>query len=129
MNLNNKLEITNTTKGKLPSLPFENIKNIVLGKKYNLSLVFIGDKLSKKLNKKYRNKDKATNILSFPLSKSEGEIFINYPFSKKQAKKTKNEFSNFIGFLLIHGLFHLKGLEHSSKMDSKESRVRKKFKL
>ena len=125
--MTSNIDIKNTTKGKLPSLPFENIKNEVLGKKYNLSLVFIGDKLSRKLNKKYKKKDEPTNILSFSLSKTEGEIFINIPLSKKQVKKYNRNFSSFIGFLLIHGLFHLKGLEHSSRMNSEENKTRKKF--
>jgi probable rRNA maturation factor len=123
------VEIKNTTKGKLPRLPFENIKNEVLSKNYELSLVFIGDKLSKKLNREYRQKDKPTNILSFSLSKTDGEIFINYPLSKKQAKKYERKFSDYIGFLLIHGLHHLKGMEHSSRMEVQEAEVRKKFNL
>jgi len=73
--------IKNTTKGKLPRLPFEHMKDEVLGKNYDLSLVFIGDKLSRKLNKLSRKKDYPTNILSFPLSKNAGEIFINYRLS------------------------------------------------
>lgn len=124
-----KIQIKNTTKGKLPSLPFEDIKNEVLGKKYDLSLVFVGDKLSKKINKEYRGKDKPTNILSFPLSKSEGEIFINLTLSKKQAKNFERASDKFIGFLLIHGLMHLKGFQHSSRMESKEHEVRIKFGL
>ena len=102
---------------------------MVLGKKYSLSLVFIGDKLSKKLNNKYRKINKPTNILTFPLSKKEGEIFINLNLSKKQSSKYDRKYNDFIGFLFIHGLFHLKGYEHSSKMESEEKKVRKKFNL
>jgi ssRNA-specific RNase YbeY (16S rRNA maturation enzyme) len=53
------------------------MKESVLGKKYELSLVFIGDKKSKSLNKKFRNKDYKANILSFPIDNDMGEIFIN----------------------------------------------------
>jgi len=123
------LQIKNTTKGKLPRLPFADIKNSVLGKQYNLSLVFIGDKLSQKINNQYRKKNKPTNILSFPLSEDEGEIFINFKLAEKQAKKYERKFSDYIGFLLIHGLMHLKGLQHSSKMEEQERLIRKKFNL
>lgn len=123
------ISIKNQTKGKLPSLPFENIKNKALGKKYELSLVFIGDKLSKRLNTQYRGKSSPTNILSFPLSKDSGEIFINYKLAEKQAKKYERKFSDFIGFLFIHGLMHLKGFEHSSRMEKQESKIRKFFNL
>ena len=125
----NNLHIKNTTKGKLPRLPFEDIKNEVLGKKYELSLVFIGDKLSKKLNNEYRKKNKPTNILSFPLSNTEGEIFINYRLAQREAKKYNRKFSEFIGFLLIHGFMHLKGFQHSSRMEEQEKIVRNKFGL
>lgn len=125
----NNFDIKNNTKGKLPRLPFENIKNEILGKNYELSLVFIGEKLSKKLNYQSRGKNKPTNILSFPLSKTSGEIFINYKLAEKESKKYERKFSDFIGFLFIHGLIHLKGLKHSSKMEKQEAKFRKKFKL
>lgn len=122
-------DIKNKTKGKLPSLPFEDIKNEVLGKKYYLSLVFIGDKLSKKLNNEYRKKNKPADILSFPLSNNEGEIFINYKLAEKKAKKYNKKNSDYIGFLFIHGVIHLKGFEHSSKMEEQEKKIQKKFNL
>ena len=59
--------LTNKTKGKLPRLPFAHIKNRVLGDEYDLSLVFIGDAESKKINKENRGKDYVPNILSFEL--------------------------------------------------------------
>jgi len=123
------MDIKNTTRKNNPPIRFEEIKKMVLGKKYSLSLVFIGDKLSKKLNNKYRKINKPTNILTFPLSKKEGEIFINLNLSKKQSSKYDRKYNDFIGFLFIHGLFHLKGYEHSSKMESEEKKVRKKFNL
>lgn len=126
---NKKIEIKNTTKGKLPSLPFEKMKNEMLGKNFELSLVFVGNKLSKKLNKEYRGKDTPTNILSFPLSKTNGEIFINLNLVKKEAPKFQRSFTNFIAFLVIHGFMHLKGFEHSSRMEKQEIKFRKIFKV
>lgn len=108
-------------------LPFEKMKDFVLGKKYTLSLVFTNAKEIKKLNKIYRNKDKTTDILSFPLSKTEGEILMDLKTAASEAKKFKRNLRNFTAFLFIHGLFHLKGMEHGSKMESKEIRCRKTF--
>ena len=82
----NTVAISKRTKGKLPSLPFETIKDAVLGQSYELSLVFAGDTLTKRLNKTYRGKDTVPNILSFPLSETEGELFIN-PHKVKKEKK------------------------------------------
>ncbi len=123
------MDIKNNTRKKTPSIQFNKIKESVLGKDFELSLVFIGDKLSLKLNKEYRKINKPTNILTFPLSKNEGEIFINLSLSKKQSLKFGRKYGDFIGFLFIHGLLHLKGYEHSSKMEAEEKKIRRKFNL
>ena len=123
------MDIKNTTRKNNPSLPFKKIKEKVLGKKYELSLVFIGDKLSQKLNKQYRKINKPTNILTFPLSKNTGEIFINLNLAKKQAFKFERNYTDFVGFLLIHGFMHLKGYSHSAKMESEEKKIRKIFNI
>ena len=123
------LDITNTTKGKHPCLPFEDIVDSIVGNDFDLSLVFIDKKKSRSLNKKWRNKDKSTNILSFPLSKTEGEIFIDLATAKEQAPDFNRLFDNFIAFLFIHGLHHLKGYQHGSTMEDEEVKIRKKFNI
>ncbi len=100
-----------------------------MGKNYELSLALIGDKLSRKLNKKYRKIDKPAAVLSFSFSKQEGEIFINLNLAQKQCFKFDRNFEKFTGFLLIHGLMHLKGCEHSSKMERAEERIRRRFEI
>ena len=119
--------ITNKTKGKLPSLPFVLIKNDILGKKYNLSIVFISLAKSKELNNTYRKINKPTNILSFPLSKKEGEILLCPELVKKETKKFGRNFRELLGFLVIHGMLHLEGMEHSSTMERRENFYDKKY--
>lgn len=119
--------ITNKTKGRLPSLPFLQIKNDILGKDYSLSLVFVGKKTSQKFNSLYRGKNKPTNILSFPLGKGEGEILICPEVVKKELKKFDRNFKELLGFLVIHGCLHLKGLEHSSTMEKREKIYDQKY--
>jgi len=75
--------ITNKTKGKLPSLPFVSIKNIILGEKYSLSIASISSQKQRKINRIYRGINKTTNILSFPLSKNSGEITFDLAKIKK----------------------------------------------
>ena len=123
------VDITNKTKGKIPNLPFSVFKDAVLGKDYNLSLVFVGSTTAKKLNKTYRDKDYATDILSFPLDKKNGEIFINPQKAKIKAKEFNREYSNYIAFLFIHGLHHLKGMDHGSTMERAEEKIRKMFSI
>ncbi|MFA6094511.1 MAG: rRNA maturation RNase YbeY [Candidatus Paceibacterota bacterium] len=121
------ISITNTTKGKLPRLPFVEYKNKILGKKYELGIIFASSTLSHKLNLEYRKKDKPTNILSFPLSKTEGEIYICPAVARTEAKKFGRTYEKFVGLLVIHGLLHLKGFTHGSTMESEEARYRKIF--
>ncbi len=123
------LLITNTTKGKLPRLPFAKLTFAVLGKEYECSLVVVSPKKSRELNCIYRNKDSSTNILSFPLEKNEGEIFLDLETSRKEAPSFDRTYMNFIGFLYIHALFHLKGLDHSPKMEAQEKKIRTLFKI
>lgn len=123
------LSITNTTKGKLPRLPFAKITEAVLGKEYDCSLVIVSSRKSQELNRTYRGKDSATNILSFPLDENEGEIFLDLKKARKDAPNFERSYTNFIGFLFIHGLFHLKGMDHGTKMENAEKKVRTIFKI
>jgi probable rRNA maturation factor len=121
------LEITNKTKGRLPSLPFELIKDTILGNKYELSLVFVTASEILKLNKTYRNINTPTDILSFPLSKNNGEIFICPSETRKMMCEFGRDYQNFVAFLFIHGLVHLKGYDHGDKMEKIEEKFRKNF--
>ena len=105
------------------------MKDKVLGKKYSLSLVFVGKMTSKKLNFKYRQINKPTDILSFSISAKEGEIFINPDKAKIKAKQFGRKYDNYLAFLFIHGLYHLKGLDHGDKMEKAEAKTRRVFNI
>lgn len=113
----------------IPHLPFGKMKDDILGGQYELSLVFVGDTRSRTLNKIYRGKTYVPNILSFPLEKDCGEIYINPTQARREAKKFNMTPTGFIGFLFIHGLLHLKGYAHGATMDKVEIRYIKKFML
>jgi len=106
---------------------FSVIKNDILGKKYSLSIACVDKKTSKELNKKYRNKNKPTNILSFSLKKNMGEIVLCPAVIKKEAKNFDRAFDKFLGFLVIHGMLHLDGMEHSSTMEEREKFYDQKY--
>lgn len=123
--------IVSTLKGNLftRGLPFHNMKKAVLGDRYTLSLVFVGNARSKELNKKYRGKDRPANVLSFPLGASEGEIFLNPLCAKKDAPSFERTPKKMLGLLFIHGMLHLKGLRHGSTMERAEKKFQKRFSL
>lgn len=106
-------------------------KNISLFKKNKIffSILLSGNERIKKLNKKYRNKNETTDILSFPfyekrklnqlIKKKEkiylGDIIINI---NKITKKSKNFFFiKYFDKIWVHGLTHLLGYKHKSNQD------------
>lgn len=105
------------------SVPFKYLKNKVLGKHFELSIVLTDSKLSRKLNKTYRKKNKPANVLSFPLSKESGEIFIDLVTAKKEAPIYGLPYKEFIISLFIHGLLHLKGMKHGDTMERTEKKL------
>ena len=125
--MDQSFSIINKTKSKIPKLPFSEMKEAVLGKDYELSLVFIGERRSKKLNTEYRNKHKSGNVLSFPLDEKTGELFICPVRARREAKSFDRTPTNFIAFLFIHGLLHLKGMDHGSTMEKAEEKIRAQF--
>lgn len=116
-----------TTKHSPPQLPLVHIKNSVLEKTYELSVAFVGDRRSRTLNLRYRNKDTPTNVLTFPLSPKSGEIIIALPQARREAKRFDMTYRTYVGYLFIHGLLHLKGLRHGGRMDREEKRLLNRF--
>ncbi len=101
---------------------FEKIKGDILGKDYDLSLALVNEKKSREINKKYRKKDKATNVLSFAFSKNSGELILCPALIRKEAKNLGQTYEEWLGELVIHGMLHLKGFKHGKKMESAERR-------
>jgi len=101
-------------------------------KKFGLTVLLVGDKQIKDLNKKYRQKNEITDVLSFsqkegdgfPLPQKEknylGEIIICYPQLKRQAKLFKQTEEKEFALLLIHGFLHLLGLDDQTRSGYKK---------
>jgi probable rRNA maturation factor len=125
------LNIQATVKGNSArlGLPFSKIADAVLGSKYELSLTFIGEQKMRALNKAYRNKDYATDILSFPIDTNLGEIYICENIACKKARVREESEHTYLGFLFIHGCLHLKGMTHGSTMETAEKKLRQRFSI
>lgn len=125
------IELKNLTvirkNGIIPDVPFLPLKEKILGKNYDLTVVFCTPKESQERNNTYRNKDYPTNILSFPLSDSEGEIYISLSLVRSGAKNFEMSYDKFLHLLMIHGMLHLKGHDHGSTMEGLEDTYLDKF--
>lgn len=121
------LHINNSTRSKVPRIAFGDIKDHILGKKYELTFNIVSSEEIKKLNKQYRDKNVSTDILSFPIDDNNGEIYMSFDDCEKMRHEFDRDFDNFIAFLFIHGCTHLIGYDHGRIMDDIEARARKHF--
>ena len=136
-----KKYISNPSRYLINRIKKLNLKNKELKKrKISFTLLLSGNKEIRHLNKKFRKKDKSTDVLSFPFySKKElkiklkkekeiylGDIIIN--LNKIKGKNSKNSFKLEFNKLWVHGLAHLFGYEHKKNKDFYNmSRFEKKF--
>mgnify|MGYP005641884287 CR=1 FL=1 len=96
-------------------------------KKVSLTLLLSNNRGIKKLNKDFRNKNKSTDVLSFPLNKEIkiskktyiGDIIISYNFMDKPKSKNLKIFKEKLTKTFIHGFLHLLGFDHIKNKDYK----------
>ena len=99
-----------------------------LNKKISLTLLLSNNKNIKKLNKNFRNKNKSTDILSFPFNKKVkiskqtyiGDIIISYDFIDKPKSQKLKSFKNKLVKTFIHGFLHLLEFDHIKNKDYKK---------
>ena len=97
-------------------------------KKVSLTILLSNNRNIKKLNKKFRNKNKPTDILSFPteeklnIKKSPylGDIIISFEFMNKPKSLNNLEFKKKVARIFIHGFIHLLGYNHIKLKDFKK---------
>jgi len=100
-------------------------------KKVSFTILLSNNKDIKKLNKKFRNKNKSTDVLSFPSEKKVdikkspyiGDIVVSYDFMNKPKTLSSLEFKNKVSKIFIHGFLHLLGYDHVKLKDFKEMLV------
>jgi probable rRNA maturation factor len=103
-------------------------------RKFTVSVSLVDDIEMQRLNKQYRNKDKPTDVLSFPLIEDFsdfsflpeaieielGDIVLAYETVEREATEQGKLLQHHITHLLIHGLLHLFGYDHMDKKDAAE---------
>ncbi len=107
----------------------------------SINLRILNDSEMTELNKKFRKKNKSTNVLSFTnedISKSLtgnlGDIAVSYEFLEDESKQLNKNFDDHIIHMLIHGVYHILGLDHendatANKMENKEIELLKELNI
>lgn len=136
------VEINNLTTSKINKVFLKEVSQKVLKKEKkensSLSIALIGSARMRKLNKKYRGKNRSTDVLSFIenldfLGKSKelkkldilGEIVICISDVKKNAKRLNISFKKELARVLIHGILHILGYDHEAS-ESKAKAMKEK---
>ena len=99
-----------------------------IGKRINLTILLSNNKNIKKLNKDFRNKNKPTDVLSFPFEKKFnskkssylGDIVVSYEFMDKPKNISILKFKQKVVKIFIHGFLHLLGHDHIKLKDFKK---------
>ncbi len=114
------------TRQKTVAFPFAKAHAHILPD-YEISLAFVGTTRAKQMNVSLRNKDYTPNVLSYETGTRSGEIVICPLVARKQAPEYEMTYTQFVGFLFIHGLLHLKGQQHGATMEKQERLLLKRF--
>jgi probable rRNA maturation factor len=101
---------------------------------HEISLAFVDNPTSQRLNKQFLDHDEPTDVLSFPLSDSgakklAGELVIGAEVALAQARDLGHEVDAELSLYVIHGLLHLCGYNDKAAQDAKEMRARERHYL
>ena len=106
-----------------------------LNKKVGFTILLSNNKNIKKLNKNFRNKNKPTDILSFPLNKKNkiskktylGDIIISYNFVDKPKSQNLKIFKEKLIKIFVHGFLHLLNFDHKKNKDYKKMLIEEQY--
>jgi probable rRNA maturation factor len=96
-----------------------------------LSVALVDDATIRGLNRSYRRKDKATDVLAFPLQEVDkrrlrglagalGDVILSVDTARKQARRHRRPLLDELTMLLAHGLLHLVGFDHRNDREERE---------
>ncbi|MFA9454981.1 MAG: rRNA maturation RNase YbeY, partial [Candidatus Aminicenantaceae bacterium] len=99
-----------------------------------VTLALVNDKPMTDLNRRFMDKDGPTDVLSFPIRDKGpdgkyylGDIIISVPYAARQSRSRGHALQQELEFLVIHGLLHLQGFEHSEGLEEEEDKIRARW--
>ena len=129
------IEINNLTSFEIGKKDLRNLGLKILkkesgkGLEKDLSLALVAPSRIKELNKKYRKKDRATDVLSFEDKETWGEIVICPSQVEKNARQAGSSFKKELLRVFVHGVLHLLGYDHIKEKDRKEMEKKEQYYL
>jgi probable rRNA maturation factor len=98
-------------------------KKAGFGKDACLTVLLSSDRKLKSLNRKFRGRDKTTNVLSFPAPSNpegyRGDVAIALGVARREAKAQGKSLADHASHLVVHGILHLAGYDHVKRTDAK----------
>ena len=83
-----------------------------------VTLRIVGAAEGRGLNRQYRKKPYATNVLSFPYEKDRGDVVLCHPVIAREARAQRKALAAHYAHLVVHGLLHLRGYAHEKKREA-----------
>ncbi len=109
----------------------------VVGLRGEVDVLLAEDRTLRRLNREFRGKDKATDVLSFPAAAEiadefAGDLAISLDTARRQARTHGHTLRDEVRVLLLHGLLHLQGMDHevdNGEMAAREAALRTRLRL
>ncbi len=125
------IEVNNLTNFKIAGKFFQETAKSVLKRErknsLDLSVALLGEREMKRINEKFRKKNRPTDVLSFDYG-NVGEIILCPDYIKKNAKNSEIAFENEFLKVFIHGILHILGYDHEKKMvDAKKMEKKQNY--
>ena len=83
-----------------------------------ITLRVVGRAEARLLNRMFRRRDYATNVLSFSYSRSQGDIVLCHPVIRREARAQRKALAAHYAHLVVHGMLHLRGHDHLRRADA-----------
>lgn len=90
---------------------------------FETTLRVVGASEARTLNRLYRKRDYATNVLSFAYGPRHGDLVLCHPVIAREAREWKRSLAAHYAHLVVHGVLHLRGLRHGRRMEQRETRL------
>jgi probable rRNA maturation factor len=85
----------------------------------DVTVRIVGAAEGRRLNRIYRKKDYATNVLSFPYGKGRGDVVLCHPVIRREASAQGKSVAAHYAHLVLHGILHLRGYRHERKAEAR----------